>query len=206
MKRNLDTIAKKYIENRGFESILTKYKIKKILKLCKGNYALDLGCGVGLITKELSKVFRKVVAIDGSVKKIKIAKKFIKKPNVIFYNQMFNSFNPKEKFDTIVMSNILEHVDNPILLLKKSRNWLNSDGIIIATVPNAQAFHKKIGLHSGIIKNLFELTKEDIEKGHKRVYDRNRFREKWFQNNRIWWYIFQITFKQTNGNVRSTNF
>ena len=173
VEKTLDSIASNYKASGGFERVITRYKTKIILKLCKGDSALDLGCGIGMITKELSGIFKRVVAVDGSAKKIQIAKSRVKENNVVFENKLFEDFEPNIKFDTIIVSNVLEHVNNPVLLLKRIRNWLNSGGIVVATVPNAKAFHKKIGKSMGIIKDLYELTKEDFKKGHKRIYDRN---------------------------------
>ena len=39
-------------------------------------------------------------------------------------------------------------------------------------VPNATALHKRVGLHMGLIDDLYALTSDDVEKGHLRIYDR----------------------------------
>jgi SAM-dependent methyltransferase len=42
----------------------------------------------------------------------------------------------KEKFDTIVLGEIAEHVENPSRLLRECYKGLKNDGILIVTVPN----------------------------------------------------------------------
>ncbi len=44
-----------------------------------------------------------------------------------------------ESFDFITTSHVLEHVDDPTLVLKKLHGWLNSDGILAIEVPNVEA-------------------------------------------------------------------
>ena len=54
----------------------------------------------------------------------------------------------KEKFDVIVLGEILEHLDAPGYCLRNISNMLNEDGIIIITIPNPYFL-------TTIIKNCF---------------------------------------------------
>lgn len=45
MKNKLDTIAGQYSDEKGFEAVVTRYKLKEILKFTHGPEVLDLGCG-----------------------------------------------------------------------------------------------------------------------------------------------------------------
>lgn len=47
-------------------------------------------------------------------------------------------FTP-ESFDFITSSHVLEHVDNPSLILKKLHVWLKKDGLLALEVPNIEA-------------------------------------------------------------------
>lgn len=44
-----------------------------------------------------------------------------------------------ESFDFITASHVLEHVDDPTLVLKKLHGWLKSDGMLAIEVPNIEA-------------------------------------------------------------------
>ena len=44
-----------------------------------------------------------------------------------------------ESFDFIIMSHVLEHVDNPTTMLEKLRTWLKPNGILALEVPNVEA-------------------------------------------------------------------
>ena len=72
------------------------------------------------------------------------------------------------------MLNILEHVINPILTLKKAAFFLKDDGILIVHVPNALAVNRIIARIMGTLIDEYELSPYDINvAGHRRSYDRN---------------------------------
>jgi 2-polyprenyl-3-methyl-5-hydroxy-6-metoxy-1,4-benzoquinol methylase len=172
----LDEIANDWSEEEGFERTLLAYRIKEVLENCRGNKLLDIGCGVGLLCDAVSSRMKLVVGIDGSSKKIDRGRQFIKSPNVMLVNSLIEDYNPNDHFDTIVMTNILEHIDNPVGTLKCIKDWLASDGICIITVPNALALHKRIGRHMGLIDDFYTLTPSDKAKGHRRIYDADKLR------------------------------
>ena len=73
------------------------------------------------------------------------------------------------KYDAVCLMGILEHVDDPVSLLKAAGNC--SDFIFI-TVPNAESFHRVLGVRLGFINNVFDLDEQDIRIGHQRVYSK----------------------------------
>ncbi len=157
-------------ETAPFEKTLARYVIKTLLNLGKGSSALDLGCNDGFITEHLCKRFPHVVAVDASQRHIERASQRV--TQAIFHVALVEEFEPgDELFDTIYMVNILEHLDNPLEVLRRTRQWLNPDGYIIICVPNALSLNKRIGQKMGLISNCYELTAHDIEIGHKRLYN-----------------------------------
>ena len=56
--------------------------------------------------------------------------------------------------------------------MKMARTVLKSDGLLCILVPNARALSRQLGLHMGLLKDLKELTQNDHNHGHRRVYDR----------------------------------
>lgn len=175
---NLDDVAKIIKHDEGFNKKLVAYRAETIVKLSKGPKILELGCGDGLVTRELIKHFNEIVAVDGSKIRIERAKKQInsikyKKGKIMFFVSFFENFKPNTFFDTIVMSGILEHVNDPILILKSYKKWLKKDGYILVVVPNAESLHRRVGKIMGLISDVHELTEQDILVGHKRYYDIN---------------------------------
>ena len=155
----------------GFEIVLGRYIMKKTLELAKGPRVLDVGCGDGSLTKILAENFDNVVGVDGSREKIRLAKETVL--GVEFHESLFEDFETRDRFDSIMMINLLEHVEDPILCVEKARNLLKPEGRVIVFVPNALSLNRRIGKLMGIIESYYELTSNDLNLGHRRSYDMN---------------------------------
>ena len=119
------------------DSILKKFKKKKINNSLKNIKILDIGCGGGLLCEPLTKLGAKVVGIDASEKNIKIAKIHAKENNlkISYYCSSPENFNYNGKFDVILNMEIVEHVQDINLFLKESSKFLKKDGtMFIATL------------------------------------------------------------------------
>lgn len=86
-------------------------------------------------------------------------------------HMLFEEYVPDKPVDTVVMSCILEHVLDPVSLLKKIKEWLSPDGRLVIIVPNKYSLHRRIGHSLKMIKTYEELSPNDIEVGHQRHYD-----------------------------------
>lgn len=168
-KREIEAV-KWQCETAPFEKVLARYQIRNLLELGRGSSVLDLGCNDGLITAELCKRFKRVVGVDASQRHIERAHQ--KVPQAEFHVALVEEFDPgNEMFDTIYLTRILEHLDDPVQALKRARQWLHPDGYIVIQVPNALSLNRRIGQKMGLITNCYELASRDIEVGHKRFYD-----------------------------------
>lgn len=122
-----------------FSPFLEEWRMKRVGKWLKGKKILDIGCGTGglltLIPKEV-----KYTGIDIDKESIEKAKKR-RKNNVKFYSLDIskNKFPFKNKFDSIVLCAIIEHLDNPDQMLINLRHYLSNDGRIIITTPTEKA-------------------------------------------------------------------
>lgn len=141
----------------------------KSMELGVGDTVLDVGCGVGQFTYLFLRKFKTVVGLDPNEKYIKVAIK--NNPKIIFIQGYGETFETEMKFDTINMTNLLEHVDDPVKLLKNCKNHLRQGGRIIAQVPNANSIARRLGVLMGIISNIEHISKKEREfYGHQRTY------------------------------------
>jgi 2-polyprenyl-3-methyl-5-hydroxy-6-metoxy-1,4-benzoquinol methylase len=167
-KQRLKSI--KFSSLKGFNSKLIEFRYKTIAQFFKGKRCLELGCADGKGTEYLLPYFEEVVAVDGSEKLINILKERIKSRKLKAYVSLFEEFKPKFKFDTIILGHVLEHVLDPVLILRLSKKWLKKGGVILITVPNANSLHRQAGVLMGLLKKVTDLNESDIEIGHRRVY------------------------------------
>jgi 2-polyprenyl-3-methyl-5-hydroxy-6-metoxy-1,4-benzoquinol methylase len=138
---------------------------------------ISLGIGHKIVSKniiaEIGQHLKRYVIIEGSRKIIKEYKEEVTLPKHIYViNSIFEEFNPEEKYDAIEMGFVLEHVDNPLSIIKKYSNFLKKNGFIFIAVPNAKSLHRLIGYKAGILNNLYGLSEHDKELGHKRYFDK----------------------------------
>jgi 2-polyprenyl-3-methyl-5-hydroxy-6-metoxy-1,4-benzoquinol methylase len=158
----------------GFNAVLLKLRYRHLSKYFKGKTCLELGCADGEGTKILMNYFDSTVAVDGSDKLIRKAQKEIRSEKVTFIRSYFEDFEISEKFDTILLAHVLEHVDNPEFVIKKVVEFLKENGVLIIDVPNANSIHRQAGVLMKMLKNKYQLNQADKSIGHKRVYDMER--------------------------------
>jgi 2-polyprenyl-6-hydroxyphenyl methylase/3-demethylubiquinone-9 3-methyltransferase len=122
----------KYIQGVINKSKLNKTKI------------LDIGCGGGLISEGVSKLGADVTGIDFVKENIKVAKMHAKKNNLNI-NYIVKDFEKEKitsKFDVIIIFEVLEHLNDWELFLKKIRLNLKKNGILIISTINKNLISK----------------------------------------------------------------
>lgn len=159
----------------GFDLTLLRYSVKRLIPLGHGSDVLDVGCNDGLFTKELCSVYDHVVGIDSSSIHMDKARQYV--PSAEFHVVRIEDYVPDKLFDSIFMLNVLEHVTDPIDILKTMRGWLKADGCIIIQVPNALSINRRIGYKMELIDDVHSLSELDIEVGHRRFYDMDTLRK-----------------------------
>lgn len=111
---------------------------------------LDIGCGAGTISLYLASKGKKVYGIDISNIAIKSclesARKLGMESNVHFETMNFPNKIPKEKFDFILLIEVIEHLKNDQLALDKTFSLLKKGGIAIISTPSKNAPLYKLGL------------------------------------------------------------
>jgi SAM-dependent methyltransferase len=102
--------------------LLSKKTILSNIK--ETSIVLDLGCNLGDISSFIAEIAKEVVGIDYNKKAIEAAKQKYKKDNLFFYHGEALEYlnNNEKKFDILILSHILEHLDNPEDFLKKFKD------------------------------------------------------------------------------------
>jgi SAM-dependent methyltransferase len=152
-------------------SIILNWYPKRVIELTKGAKSiLELGLGHGFTAQIFSKHFDRHVILEGSKSVIEnFNVRFPEcKPEII--ETYFENFSTSEKFDVIVMGFVLEHVDDPLVVLEHFKKYLAPGGKLFAAVPNAEALNRRLGHFAGLLPDLQLLSENDIISGHKRYY------------------------------------
>ena len=119
------------------DNIINHFNIKTKNNPLKSLNILDIGCGGGLLCEPMSRLGADVTGIDASEKNIKVAKLHSNK-NKLKINYICSSpekLNLNKKFDVILNMEVVEHVDDVDLFIKKSSEFLKKNGLMfIATL------------------------------------------------------------------------
>lgn len=134
-----------------------------------GASCLELGPAEGLMTEALAACFPRLVLVDGSATFCaQLRERF---PAAEVHEALFERFAPSERFDTIVLGHVLEHVEDPVAILARCRDWLAPGGRVLMAVPNARSLHRQAAVLMGLLEHERELNETDVHHGHRRVYD-----------------------------------
>lgn len=143
----------------------------------KRDRAMELGCGDGTNTAQIAADFGTVVVIDHSTGFLKMAASRVRGPSVHYIHSSVEEYNPHglhdlySHVDAIFAINILEHLENPVEVLKKFKAYLNPGGRLLISVPNARSLHRLLGVETGLLPHIRALNDQDRLLGHHRVYD-----------------------------------
>ena len=130
----LNPIRIKYIK----DNISEHFKIKSNQLPLKNIKILDIGCGGGLLSEPMRRLGAEVTAIDASKKNIDVATFHAKKKNLKI-NYICSSpeqLKIKIKFDVVLNMEIVEHVEDINLFLKKSSQFLKKNGLMFVATLN----------------------------------------------------------------------
>ena len=110
---------------------------------------LDVGCGGGIICEPLARLGAKVTGIDFAPNNIKAAKIHSKKNKlkINYINKDIEKSKLDEKFDIILMFEVLEHLDNWKKTIKNIKKNLNKDGMVIISTINRNLISKLFAIN-----------------------------------------------------------
>ena len=143
--------------------------VPAILPRVKGPRVLEMGYGDGLWTSHIINSLGSSSVLDKSSRLLEQA--ILKHGDRIStHNFSFEDFIPNSLYDTVLATYVLEHVKDPVRVLKAIKSWIASDGRLIISVPNANSYHRQLAVHMGLQKRTTDLGPSDIAGGHRRVY------------------------------------
>lgn len=155
----------------GFDlDVIHPYLIKSFQPFFMKGSLLELGSSRGDFTKRLLDYFEDVTCVEASDGAIKEArKKFGDK--VKFINALFEKLNLTKRYDNIVLTHVLEHIDDPVRVLKRINDeWLSDKGRLFLVCPNANAPSRQIAVKMGLISHNSAVTAAEEEHGHRCTY------------------------------------
>ncbi|HDS1694497.1 TPA: glycosyltransferase [Pseudomonas putida] len=147
----------------------TQSRIHWICAQVKGRRILDVGCSQGIVPLLLAREGCQVTGVDTSPQAIEEAKGYLAaepghiQQNVTYINSDFLALDTLEvEPDTVVISEVLEHLVRPELFVEKAYDLLKQGGRLVITVPfgvNDFIDHK----HTFYLMEPFRLLAEHLQ-------------------------------------------
>jgi 2-polyprenyl-3-methyl-5-hydroxy-6-metoxy-1,4-benzoquinol methylase len=164
-----DTNDHKYAYNFDFD-VMHYYMLRSFTPFFRPGNLLELGSFKGDFTKRLLPYFNDITCLEASDEAIEIAKASYG-GKLKFVHGLFEETELTEKYDNIILTHVLEHIDNPVALLKKINNeWLSDTGRFFLVCPNANAPSRQIAVKMGLISHNAAITGAEAEHGHRITY------------------------------------
>lgn len=171
-RNRLKKISEIHSYGEGFNGRLAIYRARQIRQLYSaGGRLLDLGAGEGFLARLLADDFDDIEIVEASPVYLEKAKDLLSGRRAVFHNTLIEDFNTRKRFDLVLVAGVLEHVEDPRHVVEKAKKLMKSDGTLIVIVPNATAFHRRVGVEMGLMADCYQLGEQDFRVGHRRYYD-----------------------------------
>lgn len=164
-----DALGHKYAYGFDFD-VMHPFMLTSFMPFFRSGNCLELGSFKGNFTDRLLQRFADVTCVEVSNEAIGFARARLG-TKVKFVNSSFETANLPGTYDNIVLAHVLEHVDDPVAILRRvNREWLSDDGRLFLVCPNANAPSRQIAVKMGLITHNTAVTPSEAEHGHRRTY------------------------------------
>jgi SAM-dependent methyltransferase len=141
-----------WLKEEPLRDALWHRRLKKFLPHKAEGNLLDIGAGIGQFLHHAQPLFTQVSGTEVSESAVRIAKE---KYGIDLYSGQVEDLNlPPGSFDNITLFHVLEHVPDPMRLLRRCSELLRPQGVLVVAVPNDvlawTAKIKKLGKKLGL--------------------------------------------------------
>ena len=164
-----DTADHKYAYNFDFD-VMHPFMLKSFIPFFKQGNLLELGSFKCDFTNRLLPYFDDITCVEASNVAIENAKSQFG-DKIKFVHSLFEEAALPTKYDNIILTHVLEHIDEPVALLKKINDeWMTETGRFFLVCPNANAPSRQIAVKMGLIRHNNAITPAEKEHGHRITY------------------------------------
>jgi len=130
---------------------------------------LDIGCGGGLICEPLARLGAKVTGVDFVRQNIEVAKHHAFENNlkINYFKQDVDNLKLKNKFDIIIIFEVIEHLDNIPNFIKNIKSHLKINGKVLISTINRNIFSKILAIY--FAENLLHWIPKDTHDYNKLI-------------------------------------
>lgn len=159
----------KYAYSFDFD-VMHPYMIHSFEPFFRPGNLLELGSYQGQFTRRFLDRFDDITCVEASGEAIEVARRTLGDA-VQFIHSEFENVSFSGRYDNIVLTHVLEHLDDPVRVLRRvNEEWLAEGGRFFLVCPNANAPSRQIAVKMGLISHNAAVTPSEEEHGHRRTY------------------------------------
>lgn len=164
-----DNEGRKYGYSFDYD-VMHPYMVRSFEPFFVKGSLLELGSFKGEFTKRLLPFFEDITCVEASDEAIDVAKQTLGQ-QAAFYNALFEEVSLPRTYNNIIMTHVLEHLDDPVAVLKRVNDeWLADEGNFFLVCPNANAPSRQIAVKMGLISHNDAVTPAEELHGHRITY------------------------------------
>lgn len=150
--------------------VMHPFMLRSFEPFCGDGSLLELGSYTGEFTQRLAARFKDITCVETSGEAVTAAQARLG-DRVRIVQSTFETVRLERKFDHIVLTHVLEHVDDPVAVLKRVNDeWLSDTGRLFLVCPNGNAASRQIAVHMGLMSHNAAITPAEREHGHRITY------------------------------------
>lgn len=164
-----DTADHRYAYSFDFD-VMHPFMIRSFEPFFQQGSLLELGSFKGDFTKRFLEHFDDLTCVEASGDALAAAKSKLG-DKVKFVHSRFETVTLPQRYDNIVLTHVLEHLDDPVQVLRRvNEEWLADGGRLFLVCPNANAGSRQIAVKMGLISHNAAVTPSEAEHGHRCTY------------------------------------
>ena len=132
--------------------------------------ALELGSFRGDFTRRLAPHFTDITCVEASGEAAAASRAALG-GDITLVQGTFETVSLGRSFDNVIVTHVLEHLDDPVgVLARVNGEWLSDSGRLFLVCPNANAASRQIAVRMGLIPHNAAVTPAEQEHGHRVTY------------------------------------
>jgi SAM-dependent methyltransferase len=164
-----DDVGRTYAYNFDLD-VMHPFMLRSFEPFFRAGSLLELGSFKGEFTKRFTNYFDDVTCVEASDDALAEARSKLG-DSVELINATFETVTLPRQYDNIVLTHVLEHLDDPVSVLKRINDeWLAPGGRFFLVCPNGNAPSRQIAVKMGLISHNSAVTPAEAEHGHRITY------------------------------------
>lgn len=168
-RESQDSTQRRYAYAFDFD-VMHPFMLRSFQPFFRAGAVLELGSFKGDFTQRLQACFDDITCVEGSTSALAEARARLT-GHVHFVESSFETAVLPKRYENVVLTHVLEHLDNPVALLSRiGLEWLAPGGRLFLACPNANAPSRQIAVKMGLITHNSAVTAAEAAHGHRRTY------------------------------------